>query len=391
MPKPYLLAISSWFPNKLDPSHGLFNLQIIQAVSKIAHTRVIHVKHYSGLNEKVVRETKRIQSLEIDYYYFRSCCEKIPILGKLIKLFLYQKTWNTALKNLIKTYGMPSAVQIQVIYPAIIGLGSFLKKHPNLPLLISENWSGYSSFDGNYRGFFLKRYTRFAVKRSKAVITSSEFLKKAMQKQALKANYHVIPNPIDTRFFKPELAKTESLKFVHVSSLTQREKNIKGILDAFALARKQGFSFTLECIGEGSERTLWTAYSKSLNLEDCVAFTGYQTADYIKQRLQEATALVMFSFYETFSVVVLESLACGTPVICSDAGAIPEYFNLKLGMMIPSGDVQKLSQALMEFNPDAYPLKQLTNFVNDFCSDVKVTEQWKNIYKDLQPELISLL
>ena len=63
---------------------------------------------------------------------------------------------------------------------------------------------------------------------------------------------------------------------------------------------------------------------KELGVEDRVRFTGYIPDDDLPGLISAASALVMPSKYEGFGLPVLEAMACGTPVIASNASSLPE-------------------------------------------------------------------
>ena len=58
-----------------------------------------------------------------------------------------------------------------------------------------------------------------------------------------------------------------------------------------------------------------------------------------------ATAYVAPSLYEGFGFPVLEAMACGTPVICSDGGSLPEVGG-DAAIVIPARDTQKFAEAI---------------------------------------------
>jgi glycosyltransferase involved in cell wall biosynthesis len=389
MSKPYILAVASWFPDTDAPFHGIFNFHIIKALSKIAHVKVLYVK---AQNKRLAFKNHRqthIDGIDVNYFYYERPIRFFTVLNPLFQWFAFKRTWKTALQHMIQNYGKPSGIQMHIAFPLIIGIKSFLKTHA-IPVVLSENWSGYCAEDGNYKGLLKSYFTRYAVFRSAVVITSSHFLKTAMQQHGLKANYCVIPNPVNTQYFLPLQHKNTVPKkrFVHISSFTQREKNIKGLLNACAQLKNSGQDFELECIGNGTEWPVWKKYSETLQLQNHVKFSGYQDESYIIQALQQASALVMFSFFETFSVVILEALACGTPVICSAAGAIPEYFTNELGIMVPVNDTAALYKAMFNFEPERYHPSVLQNFVLEFCSVEQVSAQWKTLWMSLCPDVL---
>jgi glycosyltransferase involved in cell wall biosynthesis len=67
------------------------------------------------------------------------------------------------------------------------------------------------------------------------------------------------------------------------------------------------------------------------------------------QAINKHDALVMFSNYETFCLVIPECFACGKPVITSNAGGIADYMKPELGITIdPKNEIQ-LTESFLTF------------------------------------------
>jgi glycosyltransferase involved in cell wall biosynthesis len=83
-----------------------------------------------------------------------------------------------------------------------------------------------------------------------------------------------------------------------------------------------------------------------LGLGDAVRFTGPVPDDELVRLLQTATLVAIPSLYEGFSLPALEAMACGTPLVTTDAGALPEVVGSHAGVQVPAGDVGRLAAAL---------------------------------------------
>jgi D-inositol-3-phosphate glycosyltransferase len=91
-----------------------------------------------------------------------------------------------------------------------------------------------------------------------------------------------------------------------------------------------------------------------LGLEDLVTFAGAQDQDLLPYYYSAAQVVVVPSHYESFGMVALEAMACGTPVIASDVGGLPYTVqDGKTGYLVPQGDPEALAEkiALVLSNP----------------------------------------
>ena len=62
--------------------------------------------------------------------------------------------------------------------------------------------------------------------------------------------------------------------------------------------------------------------------------------------MQRATVVAIPSLYEGFSLPAIEAMACGAPLVTTDAGALPEVVGTKAGLRVKAGDVGELTAAL---------------------------------------------
>jgi alpha-maltose-1-phosphate synthase len=95
---------------------------------------------------------------------------------------------------------------------------------------------------------------------------------------------------------------------------------------------------------------LWQLASDRLkNLPANVTVTGPVSREQLRERLQSADVFAFPSFFEGFGLVILEAMACGLPVVATEATAGPDILNEATGKVIPSGDVDALVESLRWF------------------------------------------
>lgn len=233
------------------------------------------------------------------------------------------------------------------------------KKQFKKPLIVTEHASYFeASKRKNWR--FLERMTIQKVIQQADLITAvSPFLQAEIEASFPRLKVELLPNVIDEQIFeiKPK-SENKLTRFVHISTLDERYKNVAGILESCVQLKTQiGSIFQLLIISDEPYEK-WQQKVKSLNLEDCVSFAGPMNSEQIAVELQKADASILFSSYETFSCVIAESWATGTPVISTPVG-IAQHLKSTVGIQVQNQDITGLTQAMLTivqkeqiFNPD---------------------------------------
>lgn len=104
---------------------------------------------------------------------------------------------------------------------------------------------------------------------------------------------------------------------------------------------------------ERQERERLNALVRELGLTDCVRFIDAQPQEQLAYYYAAADVLVMPSHYESFGMVVLEAMACGTPVVASHVGGLAStVLPGQTGFLPPVGDVQAFAQAIEQLIGD---------------------------------------
>jgi len=140
--------------------------------------------------------------------------------------------------------------------------------------------------------------------------------------------------------------------FLAVGTLEPR-KNLPRLIEAFALLRRRGCEHRLVLAGSAG----WGAAAVQEAIErhrvaDAVDLAGYVDDAALREYLWAADAMVMVSLYEGFGLPVLEAMACGTPVVVSQAGSLPEVTG-GAGLVVDPMDVDAISAALDKIAGDA--------------------------------------
>lgn len=380
--KKHILFISSWYPNRQDPTHGIFNRYFADAASLFNKISVIHVCS----DENLASEFECVESTENNIVtlttYYKKIKSSFPFISQMQKKNKVLRAFDLAYEALVKKTGKPDLLQINVIMPMGIGAYHLSKKH-GIPYVINENWSGYCEEDGNYKGLVQQFYTRKIVKEAKAIMPTSSYLKDAMLSHHLSGNYMVVPNVVNVGAFKPDGSEARSgTRFIHISSLNDKEKNVSGLIRAFEKAWQKNKNLELNIVGEGIDKTKYEDLVKKLNLEAHVHFKGRLMGNNLVNEINANDALIMFSNYETFCLVIIEAFACARPVITSNAGAIKSYMKPELGIMVDRQNEMQLTDAIIDFSIHYknYNRSFIRNFAVENYSYEKVGERLNEVY-----------
>lgn len=106
-----------------------------------------------------------------------------------------------------------------------------------------------------------------------------------------------------------------------------KHKNHEMLFTAFELACKEGLDLDIKlvCTGAPGERQAWLGeVARAMNLENRILFPGYLSNTTLSELMSNSKGLVFPSLYEGFGIPVVEAMAAGIPVACSNTTSLPE-------------------------------------------------------------------
>ena len=160
----------------------------------------------------------------------------------------------------------------------------------------------------------------------------------------------------------------------------------KGLLDlaeAFAVLARADASAQLVIVGEdGGQRAPLEAKVRALGVADRVRVLGHVDDDAVlAAAYREARLTVLPSEYEAFGLVLLESLAAGTPVVASKVGGIPEFVeDGRAGLLVPPRTPSALAEAIVRVWSDRDLARRLGAYGRD---QVVPRFQWDGLVEKL--------
>ncbi len=126
----------------------------------------------------------------------------------------------------------------------------------------------------------------------------------------------------------------------------EKRKNVDGLLRAYAGLRRMGEQRPLVVAGvQRSNARDLPQLVEQLGLQGNVQFIGYVPDKDLPSLYSGADLFVFPSLYEGFGLPPLEAMACGTPVVCSNAGSLPEVVG-DAALMVDPHDTEGLTEAM---------------------------------------------
>lgn len=198
----------------------------------------------------------------------------------------------------------------------------------------------------------------FSINASDAVTAVSESLRDdSYRKLHITRDIVTIPNFLDPeeyrRIYTPGLrerfATPPEKVIVHMSNM-RKVKRIDVLIEAFARIVQQ-MPARLLLVGDGPELCSACELAGQLGVRDKIHWLGNQ--EQITPLLSVGDLFLLPSEQESFGLAALEAMACGLPVVASNAGGIPEVVvHGETGLLVPVGDAAALAAASVQILRD---------------------------------------
>ena len=169
----------------------------------------------------------------------------------------------------------------------------------------------------------------------------------------------VLPCPIDLQTFHPGQPATDRPYALCVTRLF-RGKGLPVLLRAFKQVAERRPDFDLIVAGEGRERADSEGLARELGIAGRVRFTGQRAGGELIDLYRRATLFVLASQRESLSIVTLEAMACGLPVVCTDSGGPADHVvQGETGWLVPVGDAEALASRMIAVAGDPPRARQM--------------------------------
>ena len=207
----------------------------------------------------------------------------------------------------------------------------------------------------------------------------------------------ILPNGVDleqyrslppVNGFRARFGIPEGVPIVLFLARVNKIKGVDFLVSSFDLLRRVSPQAVLVIVGpDDGYLTEVKRQVQTLGISNQVRFTGYLDGDDKLQAYQSASVYVLPSAYEMFAITLLESLACGTPIIATDRCGLADFVRQNdLGSIVNYGDVGGLQNEITRILSRPQDVQRRAGYGRQYVLDNfgwdSIAENWLKVYRD---------
>jgi len=371
--KQHVLVIPSWYPDNKDDFKGSFfreqslgvlkhgcdvgvifpDLKSLRGLKKVRLFPKIHYENDEGIRTYRILWNNwfpKMRPLQILFF-------------KILGLILF--------KRYVKEFGKPD-----IIHCHSVMMGGWLTEKISdkykIPFVITEHNSLF--FQGHYEKYYTK-ISEICNKSSLCLSVSTDY-SQILEKTILNSPQWIPHNNIvSPKFLTTNIRKKDKDPFVFLSiSNLSKHKNVPLVLKSFKKFNKKYPKSILNIIGVGLEESSLKTLKEKLEIKN-VYFLGKKSRNQIVQELNKSNVFVLGTKYETFGVVLIESISMGVPVIVTDCGGSYDIMNNEVGRVTKQNDIEDMYNSMIDvYNKyDEFKPQNLRDYSNSKFSEEKLS------------------
>lgn len=326
-----ILTFSSLYPSDANPRHGIFveqRLRQLCAAKSLEPFVVAPVpwvpfaanfgERYSH-HSRTERESVR-HGIPVIYPRY----PHVPVIGMTLAPYLLAAAASAVLATIRRERHAFQLIDAQYFYPDGVA-AAMIAGRLGVPFTITARGSDLNLI-ARYAG--PRRLIRWAAKRAATVITVSAALKRTFESlETGQPRVEVLRNGVDNQLFRPLPRDTaratvntpNEVTLLAVANL-RPEKGLDLAIETLAIIPR----VRLLIVGSGPELARLQEIARARDVADRVSFRGTVPQEELAHYYSAADVSLLCSTREGMPNVVLESIACGTPVVAADVGGTGE-------------------------------------------------------------------
>ena len=350
-----VLTFSTIYPNPARPAHGIAvetRLRHLVASGHVQSTVVAPVPWFPfrhsafGAYAALARAPRAQARNGIEVLHPRF--PVLPKIGMTLGPFFLYRAALSLVERLHRERGF-DLIDAHYFYPDGVA-AAMLGRRLGIPVVITARGTDVNLI-GEYR--IPRRMIRWAGRQAAAVIAVSQSLKDKLASLGVEAGrIHVLRNGVDLELFNPE--GRDALR----AELALRGPTLLSVGNLLAF-KGHGIAiaalsllpeYELLIAGDGPDRAAFEALARQCGVSERVRFVGSLGQAELRRYYCAADALILASSREGWPNVLLEAMACGTPVIATAVGGVPEIISsTDAGAVVKERSAPALARAVREF------------------------------------------
>ena len=331
-----LVIITNLYPLPWEPNRATFNRkqfsQLDDHYNKSVLVPVAFIQWFT--HRKKIQQTEHLRF--VPFFYLPKIGRRFYSLSLFLSILLHSGWWlfNKRPKIILASWAFPEAV-------AACWLSQLFK---------SRFFFKVHGSDINLHGKIPARAKQIvnAAKYATGILSVSKALANEMVQMGIDKNkIAIIYNGVDhQQFLIADEPSTDGDYILYVGNL-KHDKGVSELLQGFSQITNEQPLLTLVFAGAGNEKSRLLALAKQLKMSEKVTFLGTVAHQQLPKLIANAKVLALPSYHEGVPNVVLEAMACGTPVLATKVGGIPEVVNEAVcGQLIQPRSDNEVAQGL---------------------------------------------
>lgn len=383
---PRILIYGHYFPNCVESNFGGFIYRNLAHYPQCLDLKIVapvpfFLNVWRGKSKIRIpyRESRLIGSNYVEIFRPRFILFPKKILNNFIGWIEYVLTLPTVLK-IYKRWRF-DIIHVNFAHPdgiAAMHISRFIK----VPYIITEHQGAIDSF---LKIPILKKQILRVYINAAQVIAVSEYTQKCILSHC-KTNISimVIPNGIITNSYILRIRKASPINLVFVGNLIET-KGVHILIKAVQVLLLEIPSMTLSIIGDGKYKKKLIKEVQNSQLTKSIRFLGMLSSKTISRTLAEYDILALPSFIESFSIVLIEAMAAGLPVVATKCGGPESIVTNETGVLVNPGSVSELVKGIKIIisNWDKYDPMNIRNCARNHYELSEVVKSYSSLYEQL--------
>jgi glycosyltransferase involved in cell wall biosynthesis len=356
-----ILHITPWFKSPRHPSKAPFVLDHVISLQPFAYNEILHIEIEevkNGILPIIKHEKETVKNITINAYRFLN----FPNAWKVYELLCFLHISRFIRKNKDRF----DIVNFYIAYPNAVFIQKFIKKYPKLIFTIYDVWSSY------HFGFHLPKNSKgrkrieniFSCDPNLFVISSATG--KDIQNFSSKdVKYEIIPGIVDSAIFNHQPKESSGNYTISSINSWSKMKNPDVLIRAFKMVSETLPNCNLILGGGGDKLESMKTLVKEFGLSSRVEFPGILTKNEVAKILSKSNVYCQSSNYETFSLICVEALSSGTPVVATNIGGMKDFITPENGVLVDSMEPAAWATAILNVfeNLEKYDMKKQSDII----------------------------